>query len=584
MRLLNTTTVELCEFVSKPPPYAILSHTWDGDEVTFQDLDLKRPGVVQKKGYSKILGACNRARAHASYAWIWIDTCCIDKSSSAELSEAINSMFQWYENAETCFVYLSDVQDSGDTPQFLASRWHTRGWTLQELLAPRDIEFYTASWEAIGKRADLEAHIVSATGIDPSYLLRARPLSEASVAQRMSWASQRRTTREEDIAYCLLGVFGVNMPLIYGEGSLKAFLRLQEEIMRNCDDQSILAWGWGIATATSRPQATSYLAQTPQDFAHAGDIVSCRVIAPQVDLIPTHRGLILEAPICRPRFEAIPDIYTTFFLPLKCRPRDEVLGVLAIPVVPDLMDASLPEYRRTRGEVILVPNEVWDAEATTVARRYLRRTKAIPRFTAGMRCVCAVRSIPAGFEINETWPAQEWRLPTPTPDKPMGRWTKAVWRPGARTGYLRLKWIAQTGPAWPDVLFYVLPDRTPGRDPYACGLVLYPEGGACLPDIVDEFEVGLVRRGNRRSVPGLEQQMRGHGANQRIETLCTHRLDIGSRYITATAHCDEANRETVAVDVRTSSCPPWSLDDSLGRGCGLELQRPEAANGDDMRD
>ncbi|OIW22535.1 HET-domain-containing protein, partial [Coniochaeta ligniaria NRRL 30616] len=316
MRLLNTTTIELAEFVGEPPPYTILSHTWGDDEVTYQDLDLKPPGAVQKRGYAKILGACNQARVRGPYMWIWIDTCCIDKSSSAELSEAINSMFKWYEKAETCFVYLSDARDVHDEAWFSTSRWFTRGWTLQELLASGDIEFYTSAWQFIGTKATLINQIVAATGIGESHLLRTRPLSSASVAQRMSWASKRKTSREEDLAYCLLGVFGVHMPLIYGEGGTAAFFRLQEEIMRNSNDQSIFAWAWGYGS--SEWEITSHLAQSPRDFAHAGDIVRCQVDLPEIDLIATYKGMTLEAPICRYVGSNRREHGGTYYLPIKC--------------------------------------------------------------------------------------------------------------------------------------------------------------------------------------------------------------------------------------------------------------------------
>ncbi|KAH8901906.1 HET-domain-containing protein [Coniochaeta sp. PMI_546] len=257
MRLLNTTTIELTEFVGEVPPYAILSHTWGDEEVTFQDMTCNKQAAARKKGYySKILGACDQARVEDGLEWVWVDTCCIDKSSSAELSEAINSMFQWYNKARVCYAYLSDVQNE---TQFTFSRWFTRGWTLQELLAPREIEFYSSTWEFIGTKFGLADSIAHVSGVESTYL-RGEPFFAASVAQRMSWASRRKTTREEDIAYCLLGVFGVNMSLIYGEGGTKAFVRLQEEIMRNCNDQSILAWAWG--STTSEPGTTSVVPGT----------------------------------------------------------------------------------------------------------------------------------------------------------------------------------------------------------------------------------------------------------------------------------------------------------------------------------
>jgi hypothetical protein len=180
-------------------------------------------------------------------AVIDLSRCCIDKTSSAELSEAINSMFRWYEKAETCYAYLSDVPDgAGLVPaqvraRFAASRWFTRGWTLQELIAPRYVLFFSRHWKYFGTKESLCDQISAITGIDTDTLLGAG-LEHVSVARKMSWASCRNTTRIEDSAYCLLGLFDVNMPLLYGEGQ-KAFQRLQEEILRSSHDYSLFAWG-----------------------------------------------------------------------------------------------------------------------------------------------------------------------------------------------------------------------------------------------------------------------------------------------------------------------------------------------------
>jgi hypothetical protein len=184
----------------------------------------------KKAGYSKIRGCCKAAAADG-FEYVWIDTCCIDKTSSSELSEAINSMYKWYQEAEVCYVYLADVFPDISTSSFAKSRWFTRGWTLQELIAPSSVIFFDAHWRDIGTKASLVKPIAEITGIHIDALSNGR-VSRFSVAQRMSWASRRETTREEDIAYCLLGIFSINMPLLYGEGQ-KAFLRLQEEIMKN---------------------------------------------------------------------------------------------------------------------------------------------------------------------------------------------------------------------------------------------------------------------------------------------------------------------------------------------------------------
>ncbi|ROW10296.1 hypothetical protein VMCG_02053 [Cytospora schulzeri] len=246
MRLINAATLRFEEFFGASIPiYAILSHTWENEEVTFEEF--LKPHSTTKDGYIKIKSTCDVA-LRRGLEYVWIDTCCINKSSSAELTEAINSMFRWYERCELCIAYLVDVAPTGDDPEgFGSSRWFTRGWTLQELLAPHEVDFFSSDWTPIGTRGKLAGPISRITGVDEVYLVTTKRgsrfslLKQASVAERMSWAARRITTREEDIAYCLLGIFGVNMPLIYGEG-MNAFIRLQEEILKNCFDPTLLSW------------------------------------------------------------------------------------------------------------------------------------------------------------------------------------------------------------------------------------------------------------------------------------------------------------------------------------------------------
>ncbi|KAH9890331.1 HET-domain-containing protein [Xylariomycetidae sp. FL2044] len=260
MHLLNVYTRTLEEFVgTNLPDYAILSHTWGEDEVSFRDLSM--PQHKNKRGYPKVDGCCEKANSFG-FRYVWIDTCCIDRSSSAELSEAINSMYKWYSWSRICFVYLADVP-SGQDPfpmdsAFRNSRWFTRGWTLQELLAPREIDFFDKEWSLIFYRPRTlwvfpdrlpemcSALLSSITGIPEQVLFGPRTyLSECSAAEKLSWASKRQTTRVEDEAYCLLGLLDVNMPLLYGEGS-KAFIRLQQEVMVSRNDLTMLTWGHGI--------------------------------------------------------------------------------------------------------------------------------------------------------------------------------------------------------------------------------------------------------------------------------------------------------------------------------------------------
>jgi hypothetical protein len=229
------------------PPYAILSHTWgaDGNDVTFQDLTTNTSRT--KAGYAK-LRFCAKQAANDGLQFFWVDTCCIDKSSSAELTEAINSMFRWYRQAVRCYVYLADVRvgsiDGFDDqspstwmPTFRKIRWFTRGWTLQELIAPRSVQFFSSESTWLGDKGSMEQQLYEITGI-PVEALRGKPLSDFSIAERMSWAAERKTTRYEDKAYCLLGIFDVHIPLIYGEGE-NARVRLQEEIKKQSKGEDI---------------------------------------------------------------------------------------------------------------------------------------------------------------------------------------------------------------------------------------------------------------------------------------------------------------------------------------------------------
>ncbi|KAI0449389.1 heterokaryon incompatibility protein-domain-containing protein [Xylaria acuta] len=263
MRLIEacSTSYTIREFVGSVPKYAILSHTWGEDEVTLQDMQSSLDLARKKRGFWKIERCCEIARRQGIH-YAWVDTCCIDKTNNAELSEAINSMYRWYQDAEVCYAYLSDVWSS-DVPSpitsfggdddvdfvhpspFYQSRWFSRGWTLQELVAPKSVEFYTNHWHLIGTRKTLQSQIAYITRIRSEVLyagFSSARLSGYSVAERMSWAATRTTTRIEDRAYSLLGIFNVNIPLIYGEGS-KAFHRLQEEIIKWQEDYTILAWG-----------------------------------------------------------------------------------------------------------------------------------------------------------------------------------------------------------------------------------------------------------------------------------------------------------------------------------------------------
>ncbi|KAF2818319.1 TPR-like protein [Ophiobolus disseminans] len=240
-RLPGDDGFELTTFDDNSAPlYAILSHTWTaGQEITYKEL---LAGIgINKSGYAKLRFCGDRARADG-LQYFWVNTCCIDKATSDELSTAINSMFRWYQRAARCYVYLTDVSvpEEVANPEayrisweqaFRHSRWFTRGWTLQELLAPASVEFFSHESKRLGSRISLEQEINEITKI-PNRALRGQKLHEFSVEERMRWAAGRTTTMKEDKIYCLLGIFSVFLPLIYGEGEHYATLRLKEEIQK----------------------------------------------------------------------------------------------------------------------------------------------------------------------------------------------------------------------------------------------------------------------------------------------------------------------------------------------------------------
>jgi len=245
MRLLRRKSNDGFELITfrtdDLPPYAILSHTWiDGEEVTYDEL-VAVTGK-NKAGYDKIRFCGERAAAD-NLQYFWVDTCCINKSNSQELQTAINSMFRWYQRASKCYVHLSDVQVPEEVidaqsfritweDAFRRSRWFTRGWTLQELLAPSTVEFFSKDGKPLGSKISLELKIHEITKVPIGAIRGQQRLSEFSVPERMRWAANRQTTYEEDKVYCLLGIFDVFLPLIYGEGEEYASQRLKEEIRR----------------------------------------------------------------------------------------------------------------------------------------------------------------------------------------------------------------------------------------------------------------------------------------------------------------------------------------------------------------
>ncbi|KAI6012969.1 heterokaryon incompatibility protein-domain-containing protein [Pisolithus marmoratus] len=264
---------------------SILSHCWGPaiEEVQYGELQRlatmtvkERQEIRNRRGYHKILDTCRQA-SEDRLSWVWVDTCCVKKESSSELSEAINSMYQWYASSDRCYAYLYDMDDFAlpadcDEKRFPGlngwPKWFSRGWTLQELVAPSEVNFFNRKWEPIGSKKSLASILSSITRIPRSILEEGFSSNCSSVAQVISWAADRRTARVEDQAYSLSGLLGVHMPMLYGEGR-NAFHRLQLEVIRVYNDQSIFAWGWTRTTGGS----STFLADDPNCFRDCSDIV-----------------------------------------------------------------------------------------------------------------------------------------------------------------------------------------------------------------------------------------------------------------------------------------------------------------------
>ncbi|KAF8228702.1 HET-domain-containing protein [Tricholoma matsutake] len=396
MRLLDTKTRRLTEFQGIHPDYAILSHTWGEEEVSFQDMQDESKASTMK-GYSKIKGACAEALKD-EFKYIWIDTCCINKESSSELSEAINSMYAWYQNSQVCYAYLVDVPDEADpgceNSLFTKSRWFTRGWTLQELLAPSSLIFYGRDWKEIGTKASLQEVISVITGVDRSVLL-SNHSGEISIAKRMSWASKRETTREEDRAYSLMGIFGINMPTLYGEGG-NAFIRLQHEITKLSDDHTIFAW-----RGPSHGQESGLLAHSPAEFIHSADVMEVDSKQAQTSKYSmTNKGLSISLPL-----KPVENEKDVFLAILNCQLRNR--GPLAI-----YLKRKEAQYVRVHPERL----EIGYLDGTTLTKVYVKE-KDPARFNVSHRMqpraqytFSIVTSIPpeAEFAISEALPSDFW--------------------------------------------------------------------------------------------------------------------------------------------------------------------------------
>lgn len=336
MRFLNTGT--LCfeevadsELDRDENKYAILSHRWgaDKEEVSFEDMQ-NAMDVSHKKGFAKIQGFCSLASG-AGCRYAWIDTCCINKGNSTELSEAINSMYRWYQDSKICIVYLEDVP----TKHMMESEWFERGWTLQELIGPKSLSFFDGDWKLIGTKDQLLEELSYATGIPERVLSHSTAPSSCSVAQRMSWAANRVTKRVEDRAYSLAGLFGVSMGQNYGERG-NAFIRLQRCIIEDSKDESIFAWAMD---ATNTRPWSGLLAPSPCSFADCRDVRST----------PGSSGFSVSNGELTIRLQTFPHSMETYFALLNCTEKPPSNRRLAIFIRRSSTDGEFLRIRDLRG-------------------------------------------------------------------------------------------------------------------------------------------------------------------------------------------------------------------------------------------
>ena len=396
------------------------------------------PKTKLKAGYTKVKRCCELAKAQG-LNYVWIDTCCIDKSSSTELSEAINSMFDYYKRSTVCYVFLEDVNDSitHDAPiysiynQLQRTRWAKRGWCLQEIIAPDDVQFYDNRWKYLGSREKLAEALHHSTKINLEILQRlpgqTLDLSRYSIAQRMSWASIRKTTRPEDIAYCLLGLFDVNMPLLYGEGSKKAFYRLQEEIMKHSMDQSIFAW---TTDRTELNKPVGILAQSPADFASSADVIFFWADSEPFEM--TNKGLRATFPIVTSQEQWHTKVM------LSCRHKDKPDSQLSLRIVEATDDATTKAKLYIRLNGLFEKSNVRGEKTETL---YLARTDFVPTAHEG----CCFRFNFAGHTMTLGDQFRWWRLAEPS---------EGAWFDGSRT--LRLDPDAVVKASDTEILTYLV--------------------------------------------------------------------------------------------------------------------------------
>ncbi|KAL0934021.1 het domain protein [Colletotrichum truncatum] len=440
MWLINTDNLCLVGIQGDPKEeYAILSHTWGGDEMTFSayqalnntgssgipfapEYAVASTGITISEGYRKIKDAAQLAKSQG-LKWLWVDTCCIDKTSSAELSESINSMYRWYQKAKVCYAYLSDVQSatSNDPSEaassFRNSRWFTRGWTLQELIAPRSVEFYARDWSFINtKQADDSSfcHILAQiTGVNESVLAGETLLSDISVANKMRWAASRETTRPEDMAYCLLGIFDVNMPLLYGEG-MRAFVRLQEEILKESDDQSLFLWDFPSDGEHAADTLFGLLAPSPSVFLQP-DLDHIRPLPPSesqesIPATATSQGLRTRMLLFPVHPEA--DEYYAMLDCIGFRSHEPAVAWSPCLMLRRLWGDQYARITSTQGSIVLFPHDSFDERNGTVENIYVKQNPfyALPEVTVRSRNRGGDRLIPGylGFKVVAAYPPERW--------------------------------------------------------------------------------------------------------------------------------------------------------------------------------
>ncbi|CAK7228137.1 hypothetical protein SEUCBS140593_006814 [Sporothrix eucalyptigena] len=456
MRLISVNTRRLVQVTQeKDKQYAILSHTWDEHEPTYQDFCADPEAVLRTPKVQGLLQMALYEMRPIEY--VWIDTICIDKTSSAELQEAINSMYKWYQNASVCYAYLKDVDtdvhsdDKSNTPAaidkalassdldqaIVNSRWFTRGWTLQELIAPNIIYFLDGKWRRIGEKIMTDAtdggkypprwktktlvpQIRQATNIPEDVLYGKASLDKYSVAQRMSWAARRQTTRKEDQAYCLMGLFGVNMPMLYGEGAA-AFVRLQEEIMKRTDDHSLFAYHYHSPPVLKAPSTDQDQGQdqglppvSPADYAgciaieRASAEAEPSSLSVSIDTAPdtmehhvmTNKGLFIELDTLE-----VPMMPGAFVARLNCDVDNEIHTV----VLPLFRLRSLRRSKlvlRTPGmSPIIMPRWLFDNIGTVTRQQmYITSDPYAANVRLSSNPLLEFKSVGQDFVISEVYP------------------------------------------------------------------------------------------------------------------------------------------------------------------------------------